>query len=65
MLENIEKVLDKKVRPALLRHEGNVRIADYSDGILQNQPDRTMFRLPVCQDHDGRIDKKSSDGRGA
>lgn len=35
MLENIEKVLDKKVRPALLRHEGNVRIADYSDGILK------------------------------
>lgn len=35
MLENIEKVLEEKVRPALLDHEGNVQIVSFEDGILK------------------------------
>lgn len=35
MLEKIEKVLEEKVRPALLDHEGNVQIVSFEDGILK------------------------------
>lgn len=35
MIERIEKVLDEKVRPALAAHGGDVRVIDYSDGVLQ------------------------------
>ena len=35
MLEIIEKVLEEKVRPQLLAHEGNVRIVAFEDGILR------------------------------
>ncbi len=31
---DIEKVLDKKVRPDLNMHGGNIRIDDYDDGVL-------------------------------
>ena len=33
--EKIEKVLEDKVRPSLLDQEGNVRIVDFTDGILR------------------------------
>ncbi len=35
MIEWIETVLDKMVRPALAEHGGDVRVIDYADGILQ------------------------------
>lgn len=35
MRKKIEKVLEEKVRPALLAHEGNVEVAGYEDGILK------------------------------
>ena len=35
MLEIIAKVLEEKVRPQLLAHEGNVRIVEFQDGILR------------------------------
>lgn len=35
MLEKIEKVLEEKVRPALLAHEGNVQVISFEDGILK------------------------------
>lgn len=35
MLERIEKVLEEKVRPSLLEHEGNVQIVSFEDGILR------------------------------
>ena len=36
MLENIEKVLEEKVRPQLLSHEGNVKIVEFTEeGILK------------------------------
>ena len=35
MLEMIEKVLEEKVRPALLAHEGNVQVAGFEDGVLK------------------------------
>lgn len=35
MLEKIEKVLEEKVRPALLDHEGNVQIVSFEDGVLR------------------------------
>lgn len=35
MLEKIEKVLEEKVRPALLDHEGNVQVISFEDGILK------------------------------
>lgn len=34
-LEEIEQVLEEKVRPSLLEHEGGVRISSYEDGILK------------------------------
>lgn len=35
MLKKIEKVLEERVRPELLAHEGNVEIAGFEDGILK------------------------------
>lgn len=35
MRKKIEKVLEEKVRPALLAHEGNVEVEGYEDGILK------------------------------
>lgn len=35
MIEKIEEVLERNVRPQLLAHEGNVEIAEYKDGILK------------------------------
>lgn len=35
MLQKIESVLDKYVRPELARHEGNVQVVSYEDGILR------------------------------
>lgn len=35
MLDKIEDVLEKKVRPSLLDHEGNVQIVSFEDGILK------------------------------
>jgi len=35
MIEQIEKVLDEKVRPALAAHGGDVGIVDYSGGVLR------------------------------
>ncbi len=36
MLDKIEKVLEEKVRPRLLEHEGNVQIVELTeDGILR------------------------------
>lgn len=35
MLEKIEKVLEEKVRPSLLNHEGNVQVLEFEDGILK------------------------------
>ncbi|MCD8370506.1 MAG: NifU family protein [Clostridiales bacterium] len=35
MLEKIEKVIEEKVRPSLLSHEGDVQIVDFTDGILR------------------------------
>ncbi|MCD8121473.1 MAG: NifU family protein [Clostridiales bacterium] len=35
MLGKIEKVIEEKVRPSLLSHEGDVQIVDFTDGILR------------------------------
>lgn len=35
MLQMIEKVLENKVRPKLLEHEGNVEAVEYKEGILK------------------------------
>ncbi len=34
-LEQIEEVLDAKVRPMLRQHEGNLHILSYQDGVLR------------------------------
>ena len=34
-LEQIEQVLDEKVRPLLVHHEGNLQITGYEDGVLR------------------------------
>lgn len=34
-LEQIEEVLDQRVRPMLEQHEGNLRILSYQDGVLR------------------------------
>ena len=35
MKENIEQVLDKYVRPKLLAHYGDIKIIDFTNGILK------------------------------
>lgn len=35
MRDRIEKVLEERVRPALMEHEGNVQIVSLEDGILK------------------------------
>ena len=35
MRARIEEVLEKNVRPQLLSHQGDVEIADYTDGVLK------------------------------
>ena len=35
IIEKIEAVLEEKVRPSLLAHEGNVQILEFTDGILK------------------------------
>jgi Fe-S cluster biogenesis protein NfuA len=35
MLDQIEKILDIKVRPHLTSHYGNVQVVDYEDNILK------------------------------
>lgn len=35
MLERIEKVLEERVRPALLAHEGNVQVVGFEDRVLK------------------------------
>lgn len=35
ILENIEDVLEKEVRPSLASHQGNVTIVEYKDNILR------------------------------
>lgn len=35
VIKEIEKVLEEKVRPSLLAHEGNVQIVDYSGDVLK------------------------------
>lgn len=35
MIKRIEQVLEEKVRPALLSHEGDVQIVEYADGVLK------------------------------
>lgn len=34
-LEQIEQVLDARVRPLLAQHEGNLQVVSYQDGILR------------------------------
>lgn len=34
-LEQIERVLDEKVRPLLAHHEGNMQVISYQDGVLR------------------------------
>ena len=35
MIERINEVLEEKVRPALLSHEGDVQIVEYADEVLK------------------------------
>lgn len=35
MIKKIEDVLETKVRPKLLEHEGNVQAVEYKDGVLK------------------------------
>ncbi|MCU6762352.1 Fe/S biogenesis protein nfuA [uncultured Roseburia sp.] len=35
MMERIQEVLEKKVRPALLEHEGDVKVLSFEEGILR------------------------------
>jgi Fe-S cluster biogenesis protein NfuA len=35
ILDKIEEVLDKKVRPKLAEHEGNITVVSFEDGILK------------------------------
>lgn len=35
MIQKIEAVIDEKVRPALLAHEGDVQVLSYRDGICR------------------------------
>ena len=35
MIKKIEAVLEEKVRPSLLAHEGNVQILEFTKGILK------------------------------
>lgn len=49
MIERIDEVLEKKVRPALLSHEGDVQIVEYADGVFKDPPDRTLFRCPSAR----------------
>ena len=35
ILEKIEEVLDKKVRPKLAEHEGDIAVESFEDGILK------------------------------
>jgi Fe-S cluster biogenesis protein NfuA len=35
LIDDIERILDEKVRPLLGLHEGNVRIVALEDGVLQ------------------------------
>lgn len=35
MIQKIEAVIDEKVRPALLAHEGDVQVLSYQDGICR------------------------------
>ena len=35
MIEQIEKVLEEKVRGSLMQHEGGVQIKDFRDGVLR------------------------------
>jgi Fe-S cluster biogenesis protein NfuA len=34
-LKKVEKILDEKVRPQLLKHQGGVQIVDFDQGILK------------------------------
>lgn len=56
MIERIDEVLEKKVRPALLSHEGDVQIVEYADGVLKIPPDRTLFRMSVSETDNGGTD---------
>ncbi len=35
MIQKIEEIIDEKVRPALLAHEGDVQVLSYQDGICR------------------------------
>ena len=35
MLKRIEAVLEEKVRPSLLAHEGNVQVLEFENGVLK------------------------------
>lgn len=35
MYDKIEKVMEEKVRPSLMAHEGNVKILSFEDGVLK------------------------------
>lgn len=34
-LEEIEQVLDKRVRPLLAQHDGDMQVVDFKDGVLR------------------------------
>jgi Fe-S cluster biogenesis protein NfuA len=35
VIQKIEEIIDEKVRPALLAHEGDVQVLSYQDGICR------------------------------
>lgn len=35
MYDKIEKVMEEKVRPSLMAHEGNVKVLSFEDGVLK------------------------------
>ena len=45
MIKEIEQVLEEKVRPALLSHEGDVQIVEYADGVLKIRHAADVCRL--------------------
>lgn len=58
--EQIEKVLEKDVRPSLAEHQGDVVIVDYADHILRIRLNRSMQRLSFSTADDRRINQCKS-----
>lgn len=49
MLEKIEKVLEEKVRPSLLAHEGNVQLLSFEAGVVKVQLTGQCSGCPSAQ----------------